>query len=177
MISWSRIGKILSANCQMTAADLAAIAVIRNNAVWIHGLIKHCPRSWTDKFGHFYAWFCEMTGQGTPVPRKHVNNFRCDLFRDAGKTTWSWAMNTYRVTIPRSINFENIAMDSCANFCECPFVAFHARSCKPRWSGIHSVKFSKWRTPGNHADASAFHQPKLKSFQIWAVRNLCKIMI
>ena len=40
---------------QMTPADVAAIAMIRNNAVWIHGLIKHCLRSWTDKFGHFYA--------------------------------------------------------------------------------------------------------------------------
>ena len=43
-----------------------------------------------------------MTGQGPPAPRKHVNNFRCDLFRDAGKTTRSGAMNTERITIPRS---------------------------------------------------------------------------
>ena len=48
-------------------------------------------------------------------------------------------------------------MDSCANFRECPFVDFHARSRKPRRSWIHGVKFSKWRTSGNHADASAFH--------------------
>ena len=44
----------------------------------------------------------EMTGQGPPAQRKHVNNFRCDLFHDAGKTTWSGAMNTDRITIPRS---------------------------------------------------------------------------
>ena len=86
MISRSGIGEIQPANCQMTAADVAAIAMIRkhNNAVWIHGLIKHCLRSWTDKFGHFYACIREMTGQGPSAPRKHVNNFRCDLFRNAG---------------------------------------------------------------------------------------------
>ena len=102
MISWSGIGEIQPANCQMTAADVAAIAMIRNNSVWIHGLIKHCLRSWTDKLGHFYACVREMTGQEPPAPRKHVNNFRCDLFRDAGKTTRSGAMNTERITIPRS---------------------------------------------------------------------------
>ena len=37
----SGIGEIRPANCQLTAADVAAIAMIRNNAVWIHGLIKH----------------------------------------------------------------------------------------------------------------------------------------
>ena len=96
MISQSGIGEIQPANCQMTAADVAAIAMIRkhNKAVWIHGLIKHCLRSWMDKFGHFYACVREMTGQGPPTPRKHVNNFRCDLFRDAGKTKRSGAMNT-----------------------------------------------------------------------------------
>ena len=87
MISQSGIGEIQPANCQMTAADVAAITMIRNNVVWIHGLIKHCLRSWTDKFGHFYACVREMTDQGPPAPRKHVNNFRCDLFRDTGKTT------------------------------------------------------------------------------------------
>ena len=40
MISRSGICEIHPANCQMTAADVAAIAMIRNNAVWIHGLIK-----------------------------------------------------------------------------------------------------------------------------------------
>ena len=104
MISQSGIGEIQPANCQMTVADVAAGAMIRkhNNAVWINGLIKHCLWSWTDKFGHFYACVREMTGQGPPAPRKHVNNFRCDLFRDAGKTTRSGAMNTERITIPRS---------------------------------------------------------------------------
>ena len=101
-VFWRGIREIQPANCQMTTADVAAIAMIRNNAVWIHGLIKHCLRSWTDKFGHFYACVREMTGQGPPAPRKHVNNFRCDLFRDAGKTTRSGAMNTERITIPRS---------------------------------------------------------------------------
>ena len=104
MISRSGIGEIQPANCQMTAADVAAIAMIRkhNKSVGIHGLIKHCIWSWTDEFGHFYACVREMTGQGTPAPRKHVNNFRCDLFRDACKTTRSGAMNTERITIPRS---------------------------------------------------------------------------
>ena len=51
--------------------------------------------------GHFYACVREMTGHGPPAPRKHVNN-RCDLFRDAGKTMRSGAMNTERITIPRS---------------------------------------------------------------------------
>ena len=41
-----------------------------------------------------------MTGQGPPTPRKHVNNYWCDLFRDAGKITRSGAMNTERITIP-----------------------------------------------------------------------------
>ena len=78
MISQSAISEIhpaSPANCQMTAADVAAIAMIRNNMVWIHGLIKHCLRSWTDKLGHFYACICEMTGQGPPGPKKHVYNF------------------------------------------------------------------------------------------------------
>ena len=41
------ISEIHPANCQLTAPDVAAMAMIRNNAVWIHGLIKHCLRSWT----------------------------------------------------------------------------------------------------------------------------------
>ena len=102
MISRSGIGEIQPANCQMTAADVAAIAMIRNNVVWIHGLRKYYLRSWTEKFGHFYACVREMTGQGPPAPRKHVNNFRCDLLRDAGKTMRSGAMNTKRITISRS---------------------------------------------------------------------------
>ena len=102
MISWSGIGEIQPANCQMTTADVTATAMIRNNAVWIHGLIKHCLHGWTDKFGHFYACVHEMTGQGPPAPRKHVNNFWRDLFRDAGKTTRLGAMNTERITIPQS---------------------------------------------------------------------------
>ena len=104
MISRSGISESKPANCQMTAADVAVIAMIRkhNNAVWIHRLIKHCLRSWTDKFGHFYACVREMTGQRPPAPRKHANNFRCDLFRDAGKTTRSGAMNTERITTPWS---------------------------------------------------------------------------
>ena len=85
MISRSGIGEIQPANCQMTAAYVAAIAMIRNNAVWIHGLRKYYLRSWMDKFGHFYACVRKMTGQGPPAPREHVNNFRCDLLRDAGK--------------------------------------------------------------------------------------------
>ena len=51
---------------------------------------------------HFYACVREMTVQWPPAPRKHVNNFRCVLFRDAGKTTRSGAMNTDRIMIPRS---------------------------------------------------------------------------
>ena len=74
MISRSGIGEIHPADCQMTAADVvvvitdvAAIAMIGNNVVWIHRLIKHCLQSWTDKFGHFYALVWEMTGQGPPA--------------------------------------------------------------------------------------------------------------
>ena len=104
MISRSGLGKIhpCPANCQMTAADVVAIAMIRNNAVWIHGLIKHCLQNRTDKFRHFHVRVREMTGQGPPAPKKHVNNFRCDLFRDAGKTPRSGAMNTDRIRIPQS---------------------------------------------------------------------------
>ena len=138
MISRSGIGEIQPANCQMTAADMAAIPMIRNNAVWIHGLRKYYLRSWTGKFGHFYACIWEITGQGLSAPRKHVNNFRCDLLRDAGKTTQSGAMN---IKISRDQNFENTVMDSCAKFRECSFVAFQARLRKPRRSWIHSVKF------------------------------------
>ena len=94
--------KSIQQTCQLTAADVTAIAMIRNNAVWIHGLIKHCLRSWTDKYGHFYACVREMTGQGPPALIKHVNNFWCDLFCDAGKTTRSGAMNTDKITIPQS---------------------------------------------------------------------------
>ena len=158
MISRSWIGEIQPANCQMTAAYMAAIAMIRNNAVWIHGLIKHCLQSWTDKFGYFSACVREMTGQGPPAPRKHVNNFRCDLFRDAGKTTRSGAMNTERITIPRS-KLRNIVMDSCAKFHECSFMAFPARSRKPRRSWIHSVKFSKWRMLGAMRTLARFTNP------------------
>ena len=55
-------------------------------------------------------------------------------------------------------------MDSCANFRKCPFVAFHARPLKSKQSWIHSVKFSKWRSPGNHADASTFSPTQTKTF-------------
>ena len=64
-------------------------------------------------------------------------------------------------------------MDSCANFRECPFVGFHARSRKPWRSWIHGVKFSKWRTSRNHADASAFHKTQTKIFlrsEPWGIR-------
>ena len=97
------ISKIHPANCQLTAPDVAAIAMIRNDAVWTHGLIKHCLRSWTaarTNFSHFYACVREMTVP--PAPRKHVNNFRCGLFRDACKITRLGAMNTDRIMIPRS---------------------------------------------------------------------------
>ena len=57
-------------------------------------------------------------------------------------------------------------MDSGDKFRECPFVTFHAQSCKPRQIGIHSVLIFKIADAWDHADASAFHQPKLKSFQI-----------
>ena len=157
----SGIGEIHPANCQLTAADLAAIAMIRNNAVWIHGLIKHCLRSWTAARTNFAISTLVVAKWQSRPPRENMSTTsRCDLFRDACKTTRSGAMNTDRIMIPRS----NIVMDSCANFRECPFVGFHARLRKPRRSWIHGVKFSKWRTSGNHADASAFHQPKLKYF-------------
>ena len=160
MISGSGIGEIHPADCQMTAVDVvvvttnvAAIAMIGNNAVWIHRLIKHCLQSWTDKFGSRLR----NDRPRTTRLRKHVNNFRCDLFRDAGKTMRSGAMSTVRITSNQ--NFENIVMDSCANFRECPFVGFHTRSRKPRRSGIHSNKFSKWRMPGTMRTLTRFTNP------------------
>ena len=162
------IGEIHPANCQLTAADAAAIAMIRNNAVWIHGLIKTLPsklNNWTDKYRHFYACVREMTVQcnGRP-PRENIStnsDVTCSAMqvKQRDREPWiqigQWSLDQ---------NLGNIVMDSCANFRECPFVGFHARSRKPWRSWIHGVKFSKWRTSGNHADASAFHQPKLKSF-------------
>ena len=98
------IGEIHPANCELTAADVAAIAMIRNNARGLDPRVnKTLPsklHSCTDKFRHFYACVRGMTVP--PAPRKHVNNFRCDLFRDACKTTRSGAMNTDRIMIPRS---------------------------------------------------------------------------
>ena len=157
MISRSGIGEIQPANCQMTAADVAAIAMIRNNAVWIHGLRKYYLRSWTDKFGHFYACVREMTGQGPPAPRKHVNNFRCDLLRDAGKTTRSGAMNTKRITIPRPK-----LRKYCHGQVSRMFIhGFSSTTRKPRRSWIHGVKFSKWRTLGTMRTLARFTNPNL----------------
>ena len=151
--------------CQMTAADVAAIAMIRkhNNAVWIHGLIKHCIRSWTDKFGHFYACVREMTGQGPPAPRKHVNNFRCDLFHDAGKTTRSGAMNTERITIPRS----KLRKYCHGQLCQVSRMFIRGFSCTIAQTKAKldpQCIILKMADAGNHADAATFHQPKLKSF-------------
>ena len=100
----SRIGfdEIHPASLSTDSCRRGCYWMIRNNVVWIHGLIQHCLRIWKDKYGHFYACVCEMTGQGPPAPRKHVNNFRCDLFHDAGKTMRSGAMNTDRITTPWS---------------------------------------------------------------------------
>ena len=67
-----------------------------------------------------------------------------------------WIQTGYR---SHDQNFENIVVDSCANFRVCPFVAFHARSRKPRRSGIHSVKFSKWRTLGTMRTAARSTSP------------------
>ena len=92
----------------MKAADVAAIAMIRNNGVWIHRLIKtlssklngqHWPflrlRSRNDRPKAARPGACpEKTCQ-------HLN-FRCDLIRDAAKTTRLGAMNTDRIMIPRS---------------------------------------------------------------------------
>ena len=67
-----------------------------------------------------------------------------------------WIQTGYR---SHDQNFENIVVDSCANFRVCPFVAFHARSRKPRRSVIHSVKFSKWRTLGTMRTVARFTSP------------------
>ena len=148
MISRSWIGEIHPADCQMTAADVvvvitdvAAIAMIGNNVVWIHRLIKHCLQSWTDKFGHFYALVWEMT---------------CSMMQVKQRGREPWVQSGKR---SRDQNFENIVMDSCANFRECPFVAFHTRSRKPRRSGIHSIKFSKWGIPGTMRTLTRFTNP------------------
>ena len=93
-----------------------------------------------------------------PCPEKYVNNFRWDLFRNAGKTTRSGAMNADRITIPRS-KLQNIVMDSLVNFRECPLVTFHARSRKPGWSWIHNVKLSKWRALGTMRTLARFTNP------------------
>ena len=96
------ISEIHPANCQLTAPDVAAIAMIRN-AVWIHGLIKHCLRSWTAARTNFAISTLVFAKWQSRPPRENiVNNFRCGLFRDACKTTRSGAMNTDRIMIPRS---------------------------------------------------------------------------
>ena len=151
------------ANCQMTAADVAAIAMIRNNAVWIHGLRKYYLRSWTDKFGHFYACVREMTGQGPPAPRKHVNNFRCDLLRDAGKTTRTGAMDTKRITIPRS-KLRKYCHGQLCQVSRMFICGFSSTIAQTKAKLDPQCQIFKMADAGNHADASAFHQPKLKSF-------------
>ena len=148
----SGIGEIHPANtAQLTAADAAAIAMIR----------KTRPGSTVNKMmssklnGQIWPFLrlCSQNDRPRAArPEKHVNNFRWDLFRDAGKITWSGAMNTDRITIPRS----NIVMDSLVNFRECPFVTFHARSRKPGRSWIHNVKLSKWRTLGTMRTLARF---------------------
>ena len=137
---WSAEVESAKSSQQMTAADVAAIVMIRNNAVWIDGLIKHFLRSWTDKFGHFYACVREMTGQGPPAPRKHVNNFRCDLLH------------------------AKLRKDCHGQLCQISrmFIrgfSMKAWSHKPRRSWIHSVKFSKWRMLGTMRTLVRFTNP------------------
>ena len=89
--------------CQLTAADVAAIAMIRNNAVWIQGLIKHCLRSWTAARTNFAISTLVFAKWQSHPPRENMSTTsRCDLFRDACKTTRSGEMNTDRMIIPRS---------------------------------------------------------------------------
>ena len=145
---WSAEVESAKSNQQTVKRQLpAAIAMIRNNAVWIHGLIKHCLRSWTDKFGHFYACVDEITGHGSP-PRENMStttDVACSAMQVKQRSREPWIQIGY---LPRDQNFENIVMDSCVKFRECSFAAFHARSRKPRRSWIHGVKISKWRTTG-----------------------------
>ena len=160
------IGEIHPANCQLTAANVAAIAMIINKAVWIHGLIKHCLRSWTAARTNFAISTLVFAKWQSRPPRENMSttsDVTCSAMHVKQRDREPWIQIG---KWSRSQNFENIVMDSCANFRECPFVGFHARSRKPRRSWIHGVKFSKWRTSGNRADASAFHQPKLKSYQL-----------
>ena len=97
------ISEIHPANCQLTAADVAAIAMIRNNAVWIHGLIKQCLRSWTAARTNFAISTLVFAKWQSRPPRENMSTTsRCDLYRNACKTTRSGAMNTDGIMIPRS---------------------------------------------------------------------------
>ena len=140
--------------------------MITNNAVWIHGLIKHCLRSWTAARTNFAISTLVFAKWQSRPPRENMSTTsRCDLFRDACKTTRSGAMNTDRIMIPWS-KLRKYCHGQLRQLSRMSICGFHARSRKPRRSWLHGVKFSKWRTSGNYADASAFHQPKLKYFQL-----------
>ena len=130
MTSQNGICKIHPAKGQLTAAHVDGIAMIRNSVVWIHRLIKHCLLKLNLAISR-YACVCKRQVKGR-LKKQYVNNFWCDLFHDASRTMRSGAMNTNKITILTS-NFENIVLDSCANFREFPLVAFHARS---RYSGM-----------------------------------------
>ena len=93
-----------------------------------------------------------------PALEKHVNNFWWDLFHDADKTTRSGAMNTDRITIPRS-KLRKYCHGQLSQLRERPFVTFHARSRKPGQSWIHNVKLSKWRTLGIMWTLARFTNP------------------
>ena len=137
-------GKIHPANCQLTAADMAAIAMIRNNAVWIHGSIKHCLRSWTDKFVNFHICLCSWNDRPRAT-QENITSTISDMICSTMQVEHAletWIQIVYQ---SHNQNFQNIVMDSCANFHELPLVALHAWSRKPRQSGIHSVKFSIWK--------------------------------
>ena len=102
-----------------------------------------------------------MTGLGPP----HPPHFRWDLFHDASKTTRSAAMNTDRVTIPGS----KLRKYCHGQLCQLSRMSVRDFSCKIAWTRTKldpQCQTFKMADAGNHADASAFHQPKQRSFQL-----------
>ena len=96
---------------------------------------------------------------------KHVNYFRWDLFRDAGKTTRSWTMNADRITIPRS-KLRKYCHGQLGQLSRMSFRDFSCTITLTRTKLDPQCQTFKMADAGNHADASAFHQPELKYFQL-----------
>ena len=97
------ISEIHPAICQLTAPDVAAIAMIRNNAVWIHGLIKHCLRSWTAARTNFAISTLVFAKWQSRPPRENMSttsDVACSTMHVKQRDREPW--NTDRIMIPRS---------------------------------------------------------------------------